>query len=468
MHNAYNCSVLTPVPYAVHVGSGITVWQDCVSAVAGNETPVVEFDDQWVDFNCRGYMGGLQFDGMVDGNRASFDCPAGQLKMGVTCTGGDVRRAGFNRYRDYASGAVSVTDGYGMTVDTNKYGQIAVSGGVVDNVTLVDTTTTNTDMRGTDSAATATDLATVDGIVDTILIDTNEVQGDLNSLITDIGSNGTGLTALPWNASWDTEVQSEVTDALNAYDPPTKTEMDSGFSGLNDPTSTAIADAVWNEAVGDHVSTGSTGYALVTASGNLIDATLNAAEVRSALGLSSANLDTQLGDVPTVSEFNARTLVAASYFDPTADTVANVTLVDTTTTNTDMRGTDNAALNTELMSVSGVVSALDADVYYANIKYISDSTNNQDEYAVYWFKNDQPVTSGNLVNPAISVYNTNNGTPVFTNQSLTFASSNLGVVRYDAAPNVLASGEPYLIETSGTIDTQTRTWRSIVGLDILT
>lgn len=43
-----------------------------------------------------------------------------------------------------------------------------------------------------------------------------------------------------------------------------------------------------------------------------------------------------IADIPTVSEFNARTLVAASYFDPAADTVANVTLVATTTTNTDM------------------------------------------------------------------------------------------------------------------------------------
>ena len=34
-----------------------------------------------------------------------------------------------------------------------------------------------------------------------------------------------------------------------------------------------------------------------------------------------------IADVPTVAEFNARTLVAAAYFDPAADTVANVTTV---------------------------------------------------------------------------------------------------------------------------------------------
>jgi len=55
-------------------------------------------------------------------------------------------------------------------------------------------------------------------------------------------------------------------------------------------------------------------------------------------------METTLNDVPTTAEFNARTLLAASYFDPAADTVANVTLVATTTTNTDMVGTNNALL----------------------------------------------------------------------------------------------------------------------------
>lgn len=59
-----------------------------------------------------------------------------------------------------------------------------------------------------------------------------------------------------------------------------------------------------------------------------------------------------IADIPTVAEFNARTLLAASYFDPAADTVANVTTVATTTTNTDMRGTDGA--NTTVPDAAGV------------------------------------------------------------------------------------------------------------------
>tara|TARA_Y100000401_G_scaffold117467_1_gene126427 strand:+ start:504 stop:2180 length:1677 start_codon:yes stop_codon:yes gene_type:complete len=46
----------------------------------------------------------------------------------------------------------------------------------------------------------------------------------------EIGAAGAGLTAVPWNSSWDAEVQSECTDALNAYDPPTKAEMDAAHS----------------------------------------------------------------------------------------------------------------------------------------------------------------------------------------------------------------------------------------------
>ena len=59
---------------------------------------------------------------------------------------------------------------------------------------------------------------------------------------------------------------------------------------------------------------------------------------------------------PTVTEFNARTILAAAYFDPAVDTVARVTLVDTTTTNTDMRGTDGA--NTTAPSTPANVSAV--------------------------------------------------------------------------------------------------------------
>jgi hypothetical protein len=38
---------------------------------------------------------------------------------------------------------------------------------------------------------------------------------------------GSEFTAIPWNAAWDAEAESEATDALNAYDGPTRTEATS-------------------------------------------------------------------------------------------------------------------------------------------------------------------------------------------------------------------------------------------------
>jgi hypothetical protein len=69
------------------------------------------------------------------------------------------------------------------------------------------------------SATLVTKIDTIDDFLDT------EVAA-IKAVTDAISSNGSGLSAVPWNASWDAEVQSEVADALAAYDPPTKAEMD--------------------------------------------------------------------------------------------------------------------------------------------------------------------------------------------------------------------------------------------------
>ena len=102
-------------------------------------------------------------------------------------------------------------------------------------------------------------------------IDINGTEMADGTSLTEAGGTGDQLSAQPWNSAWDTEVQSEVTDGLNAYDPPTNAEME------------------------------------------------------------------------------ARTLAAASYFDPAADAVANVTLTATTTNLTNLPAA--AATATELAKV---------------------------------------------------------------------------------------------------------------------
>ena len=71
------------------------------------------------------------------------------------------------------------------------------------------------------------------------------------------------------------------------------------------------------------------------------------------LDSSTANVDPMTIDVWLVSIYpwevaKEATLNSLNNFDPANDTVANVTTVATTTTNTDMRGTDSAALATTL------------------------------------------------------------------------------------------------------------------------
>lgn len=76
-----------------------------------------------------------------------------------------------------------------------------------------------------------------------------------------------------------------------------------------------------------------------------------AADAAGGLPISDAGgLD--MDDIPLTAEFEARTIESADYFDPATDTVANVATVDTTTANTDMRGTDDA--NTVVPDEAGV------------------------------------------------------------------------------------------------------------------
>ncbi len=69
----------------------------------------------------------------------------------------------------------------------------------------------------------------------------------------------------------------------------------------------------------------------------------NSADINDILTDTSSTLDTLIKDIPTNAEFALRTILAADYV-VVGDTIAGVTLVTTTTTNTDMRGTDGVSL----------------------------------------------------------------------------------------------------------------------------
>ena len=124
-----------------------------------------------------------------------------------------------------------------ILVDTNELQGDWTNGGRLD--LIIDATLADTNELQADWA----NGARLDLLLDATLADTNELQGDwtnggrldliIDAILVDtaeIGSAGAGLTAVPWNSSWDAEVQSECTDALNAYDPPTKAEVDATWT----------------------------------------------------------------------------------------------------------------------------------------------------------------------------------------------------------------------------------------------
>ena len=100
--------------------------------------------------------------------------------------------------------------------------------------------------------------------VDAILADTDELQTNQGNWVT--------ATTVALNAQGKADVNAEVDAALADYDPPTKAELDAAESnirgadsdtlktisdqvdGLNDPSASAIADAVWDEAIADHTT----------------------------------------------------------------------------------------------------------------------------------------------------------------------------------------------------------------------
>lgn len=175
------------------------------------------------------------------------------------------------------------------------------------------------------------------------------VTGSVGSVTGDIGGNvfgsiyGVAADAIT-SASFATGAitaasiaADAITDAKVASD-VTIASVTGSVGSVTGLTVATIADGVWNEAQADHVFAGSVGESL----SKIDDVLTDTAEIGPAgSGLSSlpwnsgwdAEIQSECEDAlaaydpPTNAEMEARTLLAADYFDPATDTVANVTTV---------------------------------------------------------------------------------------------------------------------------------------------
>lgn len=195
-------------------------------------------------------------------------------------------------------GALKPTDA-GRTLD------VSAAGGAGLDWSNIHEPTTTVNLSGT-TVKTATDVQTD---IATVLA---KLQGLVLEAAT-IGGTGNSTTAihLPGLTYGDDEINSYL---LVIYD---VSEDEYHARWITDwVASTAVATvATLPFTPQDSTDT----YWLLSARADVTGGSgLDAAGVRSALGMSSANLDTQLGDIPTVSEFNARTIASASYATATA------------------------------------------------------------------------------------------------------------------------------------------------------
>ncbi len=256
-------------------------------------------------------------------------------------------------------------------------GAITTSGGAVSTVTTTGTTTNLTNLptipnNWITAAGINADAFTAAKFPDATWQELIELFFSYNATGTYSGAAaGSLVKEIADNAGGAGLTLSDIADAVWDEDLTGHTTTDSAGQILGDvatgtpPTAAAIADAVWDEATAGHTTSGTFGEqlktdvdAIVTSTGTTIPGTitmlqtsvddlpttsefnartlvaadyfvvsdytapLDAAGVRTAVGLASANLDTQLADIPTVSEFNARTILAAAY-----GTAANQTTI---------------------------------------------------------------------------------------------------------------------------------------------
>ena len=177
------------------------------------------------------------------------------------------------------------------------------------------------------AVATAAALDLVDNFVDTEIASIITTLGtpsnlgggatisfnlsDIEAQTDDIGTAGAGLTALPWNAVWDAEVQSEVDDALVAQnlDHLVKIAVDTDF-----------ATTVHLNSVIGHLADNGTSATFdrttdsleaLQAEDDATQALVAASAIRAAIGLASANLDTQLSTIDDFLDTEVAAILAA-------------------------------------------------------------------------------------------------------------------------------------------------------------
>lgn len=113
-------------------------------------------------------------------------------------------------------------------------------------------------------------------------------------------------------------------------------------------------------------------------------------------------------------------------------------------------------------AITDAAVSTDMDSYTAKIWVIKEGTT-ADHYAVRWFKNGVPITSG-ITGPTIQVIKGSDGTDLIASTALTEIGSTHRFKK-DESTNKMVAGAIYFAVVSATIDGSTRTFDQQVGRD---
>ena len=248
---------------------------------------------------------------------------------------------------DLGSGATVAANLVDIEAQTDDIGAAGVGLTAIPTVALVTLVTTTTTLTNApaDSAGVTTLLTRLSalraGYLDNLSAGAAALEGSLQALITTVGVAGAGLTAAA-TAVWAVvartltagtnivlakgvgvtgfndlsaaAVNAEVDTALADYDGPTHTELTAELATADDAV---LAQVALVKAKTDNLPTDPADESLIIAATDAIVAAIAAlnnlsqANVRTAVGLASANLDTQLDALPTNAEL--ATAIAALF-----------------------------------------------------------------------------------------------------------------------------------------------------------
>ena len=222
--------------------------------------------------------------------------------------------------------------------------------------TATRTLTASTNLNDLDAAGVATAVwnaatATYGGAgtygqaIEDTLADTADIQPNY-ATAAELAKVPKSDSTVSWNATALSAIQTQASSALTSYDPPTKAELDSGFTALNDLDAGATATAVWNAATVTYGGAGTYGQAVEDTLADTNE--LQTDDIPGLIGTVQADLDTITGS-DGVTLATAQALYAPAKAGDNMGTVSSVTgAVGSVAGNVDGDVTGSVGSNLEL------------------------------------------------------------------------------------------------------------------------